>query len=117
MRLRNKFLLLVLSFVFLACGNDTHSGVEVNASAAFKVLGNCEMCKETIESSLKVDGIKMADWNKDTKMMNVVFDSTKITLDQIKKNVAAVGYDTENYRGDDKAYAGLPECCQYTRKE
>jgi hypothetical protein len=49
--------------------------------------------------------------------MTVVFDSTKITLDQIEQKVAAVGYDTEKYKGDDNAYARLPECCQYQRKD
>jgi mercuric ion binding protein len=101
----------------LACGgSQSNSSVAANSNATFKIWGNCEMCKETIEGSLKTDGIKTADWNKDTKIMAVAFDSTKITLDQIEQRVAAVGYDTEKFRGDDHAYAGLPECCQYQRK-
>ena len=35
---------------------------------------------------------------------------------KIKKNVAAAGYDNDAYKGDDKAYSNLPECCQYERK-
>jgi mercuric ion binding protein len=117
MKIASKFILLILGLVFMACSGDKTTGAMANANAAFKIWGNCEMCKETIEGSLKVDGIKTADWNTDTKMMNVAFDSTRITLDQIGRNIAAVGYDTEKYRGDDQAYAGLPECCQYERKE
>lgn len=117
MRTVSKFFLLISGIIFIACNGDKSTNLTANATANFKIWGNCEMCKETIESSLRVDGIKMADWNKDTKIMNVSFDSTKITLDQIEKNIAAVGYDTEKYRGDDNAYAGLPECCQYKRKE
>lgn len=86
------------------------------ASASFKVWGNCEMCKETIESSLKVEGVSKADWNVDSKIISVSYDSSKITLDQIQKNIAAVGYDNEKYKGDDKAYEDLPGCCQYDRK-
>jgi len=85
-------------------------------TSTFKVWGNCEMCKETIEGSLKVAGISKADWNVDSKIMTVTYDSTKITLDQIEKNIAGVGYDTEKYKGDDKAYHELAECCQYERK-
>ena len=74
------------------------------------------MCKETIESSLKVDGITKADWNVDSKIMTVSYDEKKITLDQIQKNIASVGYDNEKYKGDDKAYSELAGCCQYDRK-
>ena len=98
--------------------NKVASSSTVNgvSSATFKVWGNCEMCKETIEGSLKVDGITKADWNVDTKIMSVNFDSTKISLDKIKKNIAIVGYDNEKFKADDKVYSELPECCQYDRK-
>jgi|SRR3954462_13717260 mercuric ion binding protein len=88
----------------------------VIATSQFKIWGNCEKCKETIEGSLKVDGIAKADWNADTKLMRVTYDENKISLDQIQKNIAAVGYDNSKYKGDDKAYASLPDCCQYERK-
>lgn len=119
MKTINQTLLLVFAlFLTLACGNSkVNSNVVANTDATFKIWGNCEMCKETIESALKTDGIKTADWNKDTKIMTVAFDSTTITLDQIEQKVAAVGYDTEKYKGDDNAYAKLPECCQYQRKD
>lgn len=93
--------------------SNTTNGV---TTSTFKVWGNCEMCKETIESSLKVEGIIKADWNIDSKNMTVSYDESKITLDQIQKNIASVGYDNEKYKGDDKAYDELPECCQYDRK-
>lgn len=123
-----------LFFIFImaasaACGNksttaETGEATDtlkkgtspVIATSQFKVWGNCEKCKETIEGALKVDGILKADWNVDTKRMSVTYDEARITLDQIQKNVAAVGYDNAMYKGDDKAYANLPECCQYERK-
>jgi len=97
-------------------GSATTETVNGATTSTFKVWGNCEMCKETIEGSLKVAGISKADWNVDSKIMTVTYDSTKITLDQIQKNIAGVGYDTEKYKGDDKAYHELAECCQYERK-
>lgn len=81
-----------------------------------KVYGNCSMCKKHIETSLKVDGVAKADWDKKTKILAVTYDTSKINSDQIQKNIAAVGYDTEKYKADDKAYNGLDECCQYDRK-
>lgn len=129
-----KKILQLISFIILlgastACGNkstttEKESGRDaikassspVIATSQFKVWGNCEQCKETIESSLKVDGILKADWNVDSKRMAVTYDESKITLDQIQKKIAGVGYDNDVYKGDDKAYAELPDCCKYERK-
>lgn len=33
----------------------------------FKVSGNCNMCKERIEKAVKIDEVKFARWNKNTK--------------------------------------------------
>lgn len=121
------FGIIKLTFVALLLGGcedkpvitDIKSSTEVVAGIAtstFKVWGNCGMCKETIENSLKLDGIIKADWNTETKIINVSYDTAKINLDYIQKNIALVGYDNEKYKGNGKAYSGLPDCCQYERK-
>lgn len=118
---------IVIACIALAttsCGNKTTTenkeattlAVAGMTTSTFKVWGNCEMCKETIEGSLKTDGITKADWNVDTKILTVEFDTVKISLDQIQKSVASVGYDNEKYKGDDKVYSELADCCQYDRK-
>jgi len=121
----NKFIAIAfVVFAFASCGNKTDSTVVesktemVNgvATSTFKVWGNCEMCKETIEGSLKIDGISTADWSQESKVMVVSYDTAKISLDQIQQNIASVGYDNEKYKGDDKAYSELPGCCQFDRK-
>lgn len=114
-RFHLKFFFFCLPLFLCSCKNESHSA-NTNTTAQFKVWGNCEMCKETIEGSLKVDGISKADWNTETKQIQVTYDSAKITLDQIQKNIAAAGYDNEKYKSDEKAYHSLPECCQYERK-
>ena len=86
------------------------------STSTFTVWGNCGMCEETIENSLKMKGVKSSDWNSDTKIIKITYDSSKITLDQIEKKIASVGYDNVKYKGDDKAYSSLHECCQYDRK-
>jgi copper chaperone CopZ len=85
---------------------------------SFKVYGNCGMCERTIEGALKeVKGVEKADWNKESKMMEVAFDPELISLEEIKQKIAAVGYDTEEFRATEKAYKSLPGCCQYERPE
>lgn len=99
--------------------NSTPSNTEIIngvMTSTFTVWGNCEMCKETIEGSLKVDGVITSNWNQDTKMISVSYDSSKVSLDEIQKKIAAAGYDNEKYKANDDAYKSLPECCQYARK-
>lgn len=90
--------------------------VSDSAKESFKVYGNCGMCKRTIEGSLKnQEGVYSADWDKDTKIMLVKYDQSLISLEDIKKRIAAVGYDTEENRASEESYEGLPGCCQYER--
>lgn len=120
-----KFLSFIFITWFMASCNSkpaeensttviTSAGI---ATSTFKVWGNCEMCKETVEKSLTLNGIEKSDWNIESKVMTVVYDTSKINLDKIEKAIASVGYDNEEYKGDDKAYSELPECCQYERKK
>lgn len=118
-------LIIAICFVLgmLSCKNhesgsaSSHTEIVNGAmTSTFKVWGNCEMCQETIEGSLKVDGVIKSNWNKDTKIISVSYDSSKVSLDEIQKKIAAAGYDNEKYKANDDAYKSLPECCQYERK-
>lgn len=93
------------------------SGNSANTrTATLLVYGNCEMCKEKIESTLLgTKGVTSADWNIETKTLTVSYDEEVITLDDISEKVASVGYDTEKHRAPDKAYKKLHSCCQYER--
>ena len=106
-----KALIVCLSLIAVSCS------VKNANTETFKVWGNCGMCKKTIESSLEYDGIVKADWNVDSKIMSVKYDTTKTNLDEILKHIAGAGYDTEKYPGDSTAYTKLDECCQYERKK
>ena len=55
-------------------------------------------------------------WNEDTKVLSITYDGAKTSNDAIQKAVAASGYDTEKYAGDQKAYKSLHSCCQYDNK-
>ena len=82
----------------------------------FKVYGNCDMCKYRIEKAVKKDVIKR-EWNSETKLMVVTYDTDKITSGDIQKKIAAVGHDTEKFKADDKVYKKLPDCCLYERRK
>ncbi|HRI78283.1 MAG TPA: cation-transporting ATPase [Cyclobacteriaceae bacterium] len=78
-----------------------------------KVYGNCTMCKQRIETALDHKGIKQAKWDTKSKDLIVVFNSDKITEQQIHEIVASVGHDTDKVKAKDEVYSGLPFCCLY----
>jgi mercuric ion binding protein len=82
-----------------------------------KVYGECGMCKNRIQKTLKIDGIAKADWNTETKLLVVTYDAVMISNDDIQKKIAAVGHDTEKYTALDSVYQKLPGCCHYERKK
>jgi hypothetical protein len=81
--------------------------------ADIKVFGNCGMCKVRIERALDRTGIKTATWDSKTKNLSVVYNSAKITEQQIHKFVAEAGHDTEKAKANNETYAKLPFCCLY----
>ena len=116
--IRIKSLLAALVLPALLTLNVGCSSKADGKETTFKVYGNCEMCEKTIEGSLKDNGgVNSADWNKDTKMITVSYDPAKTQENEIHKQIAASGYDTELEKGNDQAYEGLHECCKYNRKK
>ncbi|TDX01942.1 heavy-metal-associated domain-containing protein [Dinghuibacter silviterrae] len=110
MRTIKALLFTVFSLIGLA------SFAQNTTTTTFKVSGNCSTCKKHIEGAALLPGVAKVDWNKDTKILTLVYNPTKVSVDDVQKRIAAVGYDTPKYRGDDKAYNKLDECCQYDRK-
>jgi len=82
----------------------------------FKVYGNCGMCEKRIEKAANsVDGVQSADWNKESKMMEVKFDDAKTDVHKVHMAIAKVGHDTEMHKAKDSVYNDLPGCCKYDR--
>jgi Cu(I)/Ag(I) efflux system membrane fusion protein len=87
---------------------------EALSEQKFKVSGNCEMCKERIETAAKsVAGVASAEWNSETKLLQLNFDKGKTNIDNIQEAIAKSGHDTEKYKAPDDVYKALPECCLY----
>jgi copper chaperone CopZ len=80
-----------------------------------KVWGNCEMCKDRIEKTVKAEGATVAAWDSKTQMLAVTYDPAKTNLDALGKKLASAGHDTEKYKAKDDAYTKLPGCCHYER--
>ena len=82
---------------------------------SFKVSGICGTCKKTIEKSALAAGVNYANWNIDTRMLTVSYNSMSTTTARIEQKIAEAGYNTPDYKATDEAYNKLNKCCQYER--
>ena len=80
-----------------------------------KIYGNCEMCEKTIETAGNVKKVANVEWNKDSKMATITYDSIKTNQDEILKRIALAGYDSDKFLAPDDVYSKLAGCCQYER--
>lgn len=105
---------MALCFIIMNVVADAQqSTLNVEITKTIKVLGACGMCQDRIETAAKINGVRSAHWDVETKMLTIVFDSTKITVDKIENSILAVGHDVENKKAKDKIYNALSECCHY----
>lgn len=119
---------LILLFIMNACNSNTeaeNSKIKVVnktavksgiATSEFTVWGNCGMCKETIEKSVNKEGVVKSNWNTDSKIMTISYDTAKISLKTLQQSIADAGYDNVTFNGSNTAYNQLHECCKYERK-
>ncbi len=82
-------------------------------SISFKVFGACEQCKDRIETTLKIKGVKNANWNVDTKQLALEYNPAVISLEKIENKIVAVGHDLVNKKAKNVIYKALPSCCHY----
>jgi mercuric ion binding protein len=110
MKIKAIYIVLVMAFI------GSGSVFAQNNTEKFKVFGNCGMCEARIEkAALEVDGVAVADWNKESQMIDVTFDSSKTDIHKVHMAIAKAGHDTQMHKAKDEVYNKLPGCCQYER--
>lgn len=78
-----------------------------------KTSAECGSCKDRIEEKLNyTKGIQFAELDVLSKELTVKFNSKKISLDQIKKELSELGYDADEVKANPKSVKELPACCQ-----
>jgi len=105
-------------FAFIICSLFISQPISAQTLTieTIKVWGNCGMCKTTIEKAAKSAGATKANWDADTKELQVSYAGNKTSSNAIQQAIAKKGYDTQDLTGDDKAYDKLHSCCKYDRK-
>ena len=110
-KMKAKVLSLVTIFLLGSMGVFAKGKTE-----KFQVNGKCEMCEKRIEmAALAVNGVSKADWNKETKMMEITLNDSKTDVHKVEIAIAKVGHDTKMHKASDEVYNKLPDCCKYDR--
>lgn len=105
-----KLLFKIIILLFISKTTFAQSSVK---TVTFAVYGVCGDCKERIENTADIKGVKKCTWDKKTKIATVILDEKKVTQAQVEKAIAKAGYNTQNEKADSAAYKKLPDCCQY----
>ena len=86
---------------------QTQETVQIKTSAV------CGMCKKTLEKAMAHEkGVKASSLDVDSKVLTVVFDSRKTTIDNLHKAVTETGYDADGKPAEEHAYNRLSACCK-----
>lgn len=108
--MKNVLMLLViigLSACGIANGQSSKKIISIQTNA------QCGECKERIEEELNyTGGITYAELNLDTKIVEVKYNSSKISADEVKKVISDLGYNADEVKADTQAQSALPKCCQ-----
>ena len=111
--MKSLFLFISVALLFTA---SAQSQIKNAKTSTLKVYGNCGMCKTTIEKAGSKKKLYKTDWNEETKMATITYDSKKSSADEVMKSIALSGYDNVNYLAPDNVYSKLHGCCKYDRE-
>jgi copper chaperone CopZ len=112
--MKNSFKnIMVATFVLLSI--TIHAQIKNSKTETVKIHGNCGMCETKIEKAGTIKKVVKVDWNQETQMATLTYDTTKTNQDEILKRIALVGYDSDKFLAPDDVYNTLHGCCQYER--
>jgi periplasmic mercuric ion binding protein len=107
-----KFLLITI-FTALIISNCSFAQISKTVTVKIQTSAQCEMCKERIEKALVYEnGVKNADLDLETKIVTVIYNPKKTTVENLKQAISYVGYDADDIEANIEAYDALPPCCK-----
>ena len=76
------------------------------------------MCKDRIQkATLSLKGVKYVSWSPKSKNFSIIYNATKVSVDDVKKTIAKAGHDNGSYIATDEVYNDLHSCCKYRDPE
>ncbi|HLV41683.1 MAG TPA: heavy-metal-associated domain-containing protein [Brumimicrobium sp.] len=107
-------LIMMVALVTLMAGYVTAQKGEPKKRVTFiQTNAQCEDCKERIEGKLNfTSGIIYSDMDLESKIVEVKYNSKKISIDEVRKLISEIGYDADDLKAVESAQKELPGCCQ-----
>jgi copper chaperone CopZ len=109
--------IILMSVVGLLSATLAQAQIKNAKTETVKVYGNCGMCETSIEKAGSKTKIYKTDWDVDTKMATITYDSKQTSADAVLKSIALSGYDNLSYLAPDDVYNKLHGCCKYDREK
>lgn len=106
---------ILVAITVLLSFTSCNAQIKNATTETVKIYGNCGMCEKTIEKAGNLKDIAKIDWNVDTKMATITYDTKKTNQNEILKRIALSGYDSDKFLAPDDVYNNLHGCCQYDR--
>ena len=107
-----KKVMILFALIFLAGGVNAQEVKKVE-EVTIQTSAKCGDCKDRIEGALNyLKGVQFAELNNDTKKVTVRYKTKKVSLEQIKAEIASVGYDADDVKAEEAAIEKLPACCK-----
>lgn len=113
--MNNSISKILMVIMILLSSTISFAQIKNATTATVKINGTCEMCKANIEKAGSDKKLTTVNWDENTKLASITYDSKQTNQQEILKRIALAGYDNEAFRAPDDLYAKLPECCQYER--
>lgn len=109
-----KFLIVLIISIFIALQIQAQQpATKKTAEVKITTSAQCDMCKERIEKALyKLKGVISASVNVESKVSTVVYRTSKIDIQTLRKAINDAGYDADDSPAKADSYSKLPECCQ-----
>lgn len=108
-----KSSLLFLLLVFASSFGFSQKPTGKTETVVIQTSAECGECKERIEGALNyTKGVKFAELDLDSRKLTVKFKNDVISLEEIKKQISALGYNADEVVADPVAYEKLPACCK-----
>lgn len=112
--MKNSFKNIMLA-TFILLSIAVNAQIKNAKTETVKIYGNCGMCETKIENAGNIKKVAKVDWDQDSKMATLTYDTTKTNPDEILKRIALAGYDSDKFLAPDDVYDNLHGCCQYDR--